>query len=217
MVLKKGNIKVHHFAHKATNMCPVSAGETLQHLMTKQSIYDSLVLDAHVTELELEKDLGFARPDVFAKIDSYPVAVEVQRSILSAHDIAQRTANYHRMGIAVLWVALPTKELYSDRYSPKAWEKWLHAACFGRVYYWIDGQELLPVHYDSYDLWVEETDFGGGYYRASKRWRTPFAAKSVRISDEFSPIERGKWAGGSIVIPACTLWIDKQPPWWLKD
>ena len=41
LILKKGNVKIHHFAHKAESTC-LYAGESLDHLTTKLQIYDAL-------------------------------------------------------------------------------------------------------------------------------------------------------------------------------
>jgi len=51
----------------------------------------------------------------------------------------ERTIQYAQKGIYVLWLLLWTPKLNAQRYSPKLWEKWIHAAYYGRVYYWIEG------------------------------------------------------------------------------
>ena len=102
LVLRKGRIKVHHFAHKPPVTCALGKGETEQHLKAKLEIFDALRTEPNVSELELEKDLGMSVADVYARISGVPVAVEIQRSELSVNDIVARTKNYHRLGIAVL-------------------------------------------------------------------------------------------------------------------
>lgn len=223
VVLRKGNRKIHHFAHKPPITCNWGAGETEAHRTTCLAIYDALRLAAGVEGVALEKDFGSCVADVFAVIRGERVAVEVQRSKISAHEIARRTVNYHALNIAVLWVLLPREELSTDKLSAKEFEKWCHAAWYGRAYYWIAGEVLQPVHFDEYLRWVEATSWyadgmeqsAGGYSLRSKRWVTPRPGTPVRISQDFERrCRRDAWTSKHMVIPACTLWMDRLPPWW---
>ena len=222
VVLHKGLIRVHHFAHKARVTCRLGVGETEDHLLTKLSLFDALRAEPNVQDVELEKRFGTCVADVYAVISGVPVAIEIQRSALAVGEITARTAAYHRLGIAVLWIGIPNGDLGLSRYSPAAWERWCHAAYFGRVYYWAGGQTLRPVHYAPLALRVAESSWrkngqvfsGGGYDRRSKRWRAPQAGKPVLVSDGFRKICRTGWASGSVQIPECTLFIDEQPRWW---
>lgn len=223
VILRKGQIKVHHFAHKPPVTCSLGQGETEQHLRAKLAIYDALLPKENVTDLEIEEDFGTSVADIFARIDGKPVAVEIQRSALSVNDIVARTRNYHRLGIAVLWVGVLSSNLSTEQYSPRAWEKWCHAAYFGRVYYWESGESFLAVHFDPFDLYVNESSWhdssgyeqsAGGYYRTSKRWRTPLYGKPVQLSMFFERQNRAAWSGGTVVVPPCTLYVDMQPKWW---
>lgn len=222
VTLRKGNIKTHHFAHKPPVTCARGQGESEQHLRAKLAIYEGLSREEHVTELEVEKDLGRSVADVYARIAGVPVAIEIQRSNLSVSDINTRTMNYYSKGIAVLWVALPTPELATDKYSPNAWEKWCHAAYRGRVYFWEQSQVLVPVHFDPYmievpySFWHEsgEARSAGGYDRYSKRWRTPRRGMPMLISHCFQLEHRRAFSRGTIDVPACRLYIDRQPDWW---
>ncbi|MDM0031336.1 competence protein CoiA family protein [Variovorax sp. J22P271] len=222
VVLHQGLIRIHHFAHKARVACRLGAGETEDHLLTKLSLFDALRKESNVQDVELEKNFGTAVADVFAVISGVPVAVEMQRSALAVSEITARTAEYHRLGIAVLWIDIPNGDLGLSRYSPAAWERWCHAAYFGRVYYWAGGQTLRPVHYAPLALRVEETSWrtngqihsGGGYYRRSRRWRTPRPGQPVLLLKGFQRSLRHAWTGGSVHGPECTLFIDRQPNWW---
>lgn len=225
LILRKGQIKVHHFAHKPPVTCSFGAGETEQHHKAKLEIFDALKLESNVADLEVEKDFGASVADVFARISGIPVAIEIQRSTLSVNDIARRTANYHRLGIAVLWIGLPTDLPSSRKYSPKAWEKWCHAAYFGRLYFWSYGQVVQPVHLAPYQIHVESTTWhedgleksGGGYDRRSKRWRTPVPGVPMLLSRHFASRMRTAWTGGTVTISNCQLFIDKQEKWWTNE
>lgn len=222
MTLRKGPIRVHHFAHKAAVSCRQGFGETEDHLLVKLAIHDALRAQDNVTDVEVEKRLPGAVADVFAVISGVAVAIEVQRSVLGIADVAARTANYHRLGIAVVWVAMPDGELDFDRYSPCAWKRWCHAACFGRVYHWAQGQWLRPVHYAPFSLHVPQQTWrkagrehsAGGYDRRSRLWVRPMPGAPVLLSEHFQKRVRPAWSGGKLVVPDCTLFIDRQPNWW---
>jgi competence protein CoiA len=222
VVLHQGLIRIHHFAHKARVACRLGAGETEDHLLTKLSLFDALRAAPNVKHVELEKRFGTSVADVFAVIAGVPVAIEIQRSALAVREITARTQQYHRLGIAVLWIGIPNGDLGLSRYSPAAWERWCHAAYFGRVYYWVGGQSLRPIHYGPLALRVEETSWrkhgqvhsGGGYEKRSRRWRKPQAGKPVLLSNGFRRTSRQAWSGGSVHVPECTLFVDGQPSWW---
>lgn len=223
LVLKKGNIKVHHFAHKPPHGCSRGQGESEAHRKCKETIYFELMKQGNVTDLDIEKDLGAVVADLYCKIDGVPVAIEVQRSNLSVNQITARTSEYCKLGVNVLWLALFDKKLNDDKYNPTAWMKWCHAAYFGRVFYWIGELNLLPVHYGEYRLDVPESTWyetggversEGGYTRPSKRYKTPSFGKVHNIAKDFEPAFKKPWSGGAIVIPKCRLYVSKHRKWW---
>lgn len=223
VVLHKGNIRAHHFKHKPPITCARGKGETAQHLTAKIEIHDALALQQNVTELELEKDFGTSIADVYARISGVPVAIEIQRSKVSVAEITERTKNYRRLGIAVIWIGLPDSNLSLNRYSPCAWEKWCHAAYFGRVYYWIAGQTLRPVHFAPYSTYIEpkswydssgNEQYAGGYDKFSKRHKTPIHGVPVLLSAHFQPKHKSYFNSGSVVVPECLIYGDRQPKWW---
>lgn len=222
VTLRKGQIKIHHFAHKPPVTCSRGLGESEQHLQVKLAIFDALRQEDNVTELEIERDFGSAASDVFARISGTPVAIEIQRSALSVNDINARTQNYHRLGISVLWIGLQKPDLATPKYSPSAWEKWCHATYFGRVYYWEQNQVLKAVHFDPYRIQVPHSTWyeggseqsAGGYDKKSKRWRTPRLGVPVLISRSFQHANRAAWSGGTVFVPECSIYLDRQEKWW---
>lgn len=223
VVLRQGNIREHHFAHKPPVTCPQAAGETMQHMQAKLAIYDALAQEDCVTDLDVEKSFGISIADVYAKIRGEAVAIEIQRSTLSVNDIVARTMNYQQLGIAVLWIGLPRTEIFTTKYNPQAWERWCHAAYYGRVYYWQDGQCLRPVHFSPYKIYVEERTYydvsgdemvGGGYHRISKRYRTPEYGQPVLISGYFRSINRNAFNSETIHVPPSRLYADTLSKWW---
>lgn len=223
LVLKKGRIKIHHFAHKPPYSCGRSEGESIEHMRCKLEIYEELRNRDNVSDVQLEHDLGTAVADVYAVIDGIPVAIEIQRSKLSVNEIVRRTKEYTRLKVFVIWIALYSNRLTEDKFSPSAWEKWCHAAFYGRVYYWSKGLELTPYHFGEYKIYVESSSYydqygqqinHGGFERSSKRWKTPLAGPIVDIANNFDSSYRTAWSGGTIVIPDSRLYIDRKKAWW---
>jgi competence protein CoiA len=222
-ILRKGRVKIHHFAHKPPVFCEYGKGESDIHRKCKETIFDSLRQNQPIHDCELEKDFGKVVPDVFFLVGNTKVAIEVQISNLTMAHIIERTKEYNKLGIYVLWLPIFNDALNAKNYSPKQWEKWLHATYFGRVYYWIEGLSIAAIHFDEYQLYVEESSwyteygeeqFAGGYYRRSKRYRTPNHGPVLQLSQDFEARNRSAWRGGNIDIPACKILIDKHRPWW---
>jgi len=146
-------------------------------------IYEALLRAPNVTKVALERPLESNRPDISAYINCVPVAIEVQISALSMESIIRRTAEYSRKGIYVLWLAQWTPYVDGLRYSPRLWEKWLHAAYFGRVYYWIEELKVASYHFDPYFKNIPESSWysehgeqmsSRAYSRRSKGTAPPF-------------------------------------------
>lgn len=225
-ILKKGSIKIHHFAHRPPVTCEYGKGETEQHRRCKLEIFEGLKEHRRFRQVELEKDMGTVRPDVSALMDDTPIAIEVQISALSMDRIIYRTLEYAKKGIYVLWLPIYNIDLDSDRYSPTAWEKWIHAAYYGRVYYWIDGVQILPYHFSESTHFVEtrhwynqygDEEAAGGYEKRYKRYRTPMRGRSVTLSQSFDPrYRRDPWRSKTLFVPESRLLIDTQPNWWKK-
>jgi competence protein CoiA len=223
LVLRKGRIKVHHFAHKPPYHCQRGDGESDAHRKCKESIYYFLSKYNHVTNLDVEADFGTVIADVYCLINNVPVAIEIQRSNLSVNEITARTSAYEKLGIHVLWLALYNKKLGEERYSPKAWEKWCHATYFGRVYYWIADLTIVPIHFSEYQIYVESSSWynehaeeqsAGGYYKSSKRYKTPSTGPYLNLATDFNPSYKQAWTGGTIHVPNCRIYNDKIRKWW---
>ncbi|MBF0250384.1 MAG: competence protein CoiA [Alphaproteobacteria bacterium] len=223
LTIKKGNIKTHHFAHKPPFNCSRGQGETDAHRKCKEDIFLNLSTRQNVTHLDLEADFGTSVADIFCRIDGIPVAIEIQKSDVTVNQITLRTQNYHLRGINVLWLALYNPKLDEKRYSPKAWEKWCHAAYFGRVYYWINSLTVLPVHFAEYRLDVEcsswydeygEEQSAGGYTKRSKRYRAPLVGSQLDIATDFRSTTKDAWSRGTVSVPQCSLYVDRLRKWW---
>jgi competence protein CoiA len=223
LVLRKGRIKVHHFAHKPPYHCQRGEGESDAHRKCKESIYNSLSKYTHVTNLDVEADFGAVIADVYCLINNVPVAIEIQRSNLSVNEITARTSAYEKLGINVLWLALFNKKLGEKKYSPKAWEKWCHATYYGRVYYWVADLTIAPVHFAEFQNYVESSSWysesgeeqsAGGYYKYSKRYRTPSLGRFLNLATDFNPHYKKAWTSSTVYTPQCRVYLDKLKKWW---
>lgn len=216
VLVKKGQIKIHHFAHQPPNDCRYGEGESEEHRRAKIAIYDALRMHPDVTMAQLERPLGKVRPDVSCYIHGKPVAIEVQLSTLGLTEIDRRTRAYHDLGIYVLWTPpysdkLEYKDLYNNpRYSPSAWEKYIHALYFGSIFYWWEDSTVRPVHFDGFQIFFEASHDSdgndvGGYDYPSKRYRTPKIGPCISLLD-FAAQRREAWIGHETKIPAAHLW-----------
>lgn len=153
---------------------------------------------------------------IFAKINDVPVAIEVQISSLSVETIMERTIDYNQKGIYVLWLLQWTPELDQKRYAPAAWEKWLHACYYGRIYYWLEKLQVVEYEFEPCLKHVpKQTLFTkkgkpitvGGYVKKSVRFRTPVRRKTLNLVRDFGPQLRYWWSGGGIKVPDAKIFI----------
>jgi competence protein CoiA len=213
VALRKGEIKAPHFAHLPPVTCEYGRGESEAHRLCKIALYENLSSHPRVRKCEMERDLGTVRPDVSAYINDVPVAVEVQLSNLSLTRIQYRTAEYARKGIYVLWLPLHTSALKQELYLPRPWEQWLHAAYFGRVYYWLEGVRILPIHFRDYHTGVRGRTRD---YQKLARKKVPIDGNVATLTDDFRPVSRQGWSGPRLSIPEAKLFVDSQPDWYLE-
>jgi competence protein CoiA len=210
VTLRKGIIKAPHFAHQPPVTCEYGSGESEAHRQCKTAIYECLIQHPRVNKCEIERNLITVRPDVSAYINGTPVAIEVQLSTLSLEKIIYRTGEYARKGIFVLWLPLYTEALRRGLYRPSVWERWLHAAYRGRVYYWCEGGQVLPIHFR--DFYADRRGRTRDYQKLSPM-KVPIAGRVTNLTDNFGPVSRPPWSGKASSIPAVKLWEDTQPRW----
>jgi competence protein CoiA len=211
LTLRRGAVIAPHFAHQPPVTCEYGAGESEAHRRAKLSIYESLKAHPGVTKCEVERDLGTVRPDVSAYINGAPVAVEVQLSTLAPVKLAYRTAEYARRGIYVLWLPPYAPALGRELYAPRPWERWLHAAYFGRVYYWLEGLTVRPVHFRRYYARVRGRT--RDYEKLSGR-KVPLEGPPLSMASDFAPKLRPAFSGDGFDIPPARLFADTRPSWY---
>lgn len=211
--LRRGEIKAAHFAHLPPVTCEYGSGESEAHRLCKIALFESLSKHPRVSKCEMERDLGTVRPDVSAYINEVPVAIEVQLSNLSVSRIQYRTVEYARKGIYVLWLPVYADALRAELYLPKPWEEWLHAAYFGRVYYWLEGLRVLPVHFRK--TYASIRGRTRDYEKPARR-RVPIDGQQSIITDDFRPVSSPARRVLRGSLPPTKLLLDAQPDWYLR-
>jgi competence CoiA-like predicted nuclease len=109
VILKKGNIKIHHFSHSKNSNCNYNIwcekeNESDEHKKQKLDIYNTLKLEG-MKNIILEYWLGDCRPDIyFENFDGKKCAIEIQKSEISEELLIQRTQKINNHDIAVLWI-----------------------------------------------------------------------------------------------------------------
>ncbi len=218
VILKTGRSTVNHFAHVNPLACLYAENESDEHRRCKMEIFEALQKLPNVRNAVLERPLGTNRPDVSAEINGVKVAIEVQLSSLSIETIMQRTIDYHRAGIYVLWLLPWTPKLDGKRYTPRLWEKWLHTAYFGHVYYWLRELEVVSYSFEpSLKAVPRKSWYGedgrkmtaGGFSRRLRSQRTAIRGKTLNLATDFAPRERLWWEGGGIKVPDAKLFMER--------
>ncbi len=232
VIIKKGRIKEHHFAHKPPFTCQYGSGESQAHYRAKKELYNHLSSHPSCQKCEVERILKGVRPDVSFYISNTPVAIELQKSSIDIDQIIKKAKIYTKLGIYFIYL-FPQKEpkltlnAGEERYvcRPNQWEKFLHSLAFGRAYYWEGGLNITPIHFDDFQTWVEEKEwydsygdvqYGGGYWKPTKTMKTPRPSpgSSLNLVEDFKATTRNPYSVGKWEIPSCKLWLDKLKKWW---
>lgn len=103
--LKAGSVMRPHFAHFKKAHCAVfSEGETEEHILGKQQMYDWLKSKGYPVEMEAYLPELMQRPDLLMKWKNQDIAIEFQCSSLSIEKLSARTEGYINKGYKVIWI-----------------------------------------------------------------------------------------------------------------
>ena len=200
VILKRGRIKIAHFAHKPPTDCTWAKGETLAHLEAKKLFKDAFVSRGLRAEVEfivpsLPND---RRADVMVWSPSGTrIAIELQHTNIGIEEIEARSFSYAREDIAQAWIPFLRPSVWEDaeirtggdgagkmlieKYPARPFERWAHAFHLGRLWFFNPaGGTLWRGHFDDHEIWVEESSWyveggeevsAGGFSRTSRRWK----------------------------------------------
>ena len=106
VVLKVGELRVPHFAHRRQSDCTsdFSEGESIAHLLGKQQLFHFFQKACLHVELEKRLPQLQQRPDLFVYTAQQQWAIEFQCSRIPVADIERRTAGYVNYGIEPIWI-----------------------------------------------------------------------------------------------------------------
>ena len=199
VVLKKGRIVTHHFAHKPPTDCRWAKGETREHLAAKQLFKEEFVGRGLRAEVEHEvKSLpNDRRADVMVwSPNGTPFALELQHTPIGYDDLENRTRSYIRAGVRVIWIPFIRSILWEDaevpqsdadgdfiieRFSARPLERWVNGFNYGRFWMYDPSDSALwEANLSTHNIHVPETswydsegneNYAGGYSKPSRRWR----------------------------------------------
>lgn len=238
-IVRKCTDKTDHFAHKARYSSILHKKETSLHNRCRDEICASLQelfpegkwaceRKIPATENGNTKDLI---PDISGRIHNMPIAIEVQTSSYTIPHIYEKTEQYKKRGVYVIWL-VPLKTRLGDAFfRPRLFEKYLHSMYYGRIYYWYfgEGTKLHPVHFSPAKRYIEtstwfDTDLGeqrtvGGYDLTYKTIKSPNYGGTIDISTDFIPTARKHFHPANVKkgIPDSLIYLDKLIWWWNKD
>lgn len=232
VILKKGPIRAHHFAHKSPVTCQYGIGETDEHHKAKRGIFEALKANPNCLYCELEQKVNNVIPDIYAIIKEVPVAIEIQRSNMTVQDVYDRTLARHKNGLSVIWIIPSIDQLKIFREDnqdvsrvPK-WLECLHALAYGRIYVWSgNGETVMPIHFDKFTRYVPPNEFYnsdgeymdvGGYDKVLKDRKTVVPAPQgfVDIGTDFYSSQREYFPTKNYALPSCLIWHDSLKKWW---
>jgi len=234
VMLKKGAIRQHHFAHIPPQICSFGLGESEIHYKAKREIYCSLKDNPACFFCELEYKIDCFIPDIFAIINTYRVAIEIQKSNLSIEYVSKKTRYYSLKGINTIWIIPELKiiksvpKIGSDVVRPSQLQIFFNILNFGKLYIWSGMNELINVfHLSRFYKYIPEdyhyNEYGeeiwhGGYNKSSKIYRNlvQYPYGSLKLSSDFNPCSRSEFLvrGWNIPIPSCLIWMDNLGSWW---
>jgi competence CoiA-like predicted nuclease len=157
-------------------------------------------------------------PDIsFCLNGRWYVAVELQVSDIAISTIQRRVEAYTKRDVALLWV-LPSNDglIQGALYQSTHWERYLHALCRRKLYYWMHDETLQPVTYrdvtttgEDYQWYENQAEWllAGQPQRSKTRKRIELHPL-VKITD-LVPVLFPAWDGMSMSLPEARLWTIK--------
>jgi hypothetical protein len=237
-IIKRCTDKIDHFAHKA-RLSPVLNGENESklHNQCKNEICNFLKNNFPSGNWEIErpikenkhKKLKEIIPDISGRINNIPIGIEVQKTPYTVNKIANKTIEYAKRNMCVLWVVPLKESLGEEAFRPRLYEKYLHSLYFGKTYYYVVGKNnIIPVHYSPAKRYIDEATWWegegidanevsvGGYDLTYKTIKTPNYGNLLDLSKDFIPYKRKyfKCKNEKKDIPECYILKDQLDRWW---
>ena len=143
-----------------SNQSEGKKSESIEHMRMKLYFQDNLPSDNNITKIELERMISNRRADLYGELsDGKKFVIEFQHTKISPEELKERTLDYSRKGIYVLWILngitynkLPMNQ---DGILVSIEEEQLQKMYKGRVYYMNMAKDGLltpvyPLHFTKY-------------------------------------------------------------------
>lgn len=205
VLLKAGNQKIAHFAHRVVAGCVYAVGETIAHMTAKKLFCDAA--RGRGLRAELEYVIGDQRADVAIwSPDNDLIVVELQHTNLDIDDLKRRISGYRRKRIPQLWIPFLDTKYFTggrnrmdkrfyinddwviERYSPKPFERYLGKIYGNNLWFYAEVNQMICRGNFS-EHWIEKEggDFGNesyaGYEYISRRWRKLSIIDATEVSN----------------------------------
>ncbi len=244
VIVRKCTEKIDHFAHNARLSPTITSKDHKLHNKCRDEICEYLKVKYPQgnwkTERAIPKNEKAGRkkdiiPDISGRFGykktGVPVAIEIQKSSYTLDKIFNKTVEYSKLNIYVIWIVPLNKELGNEPFRPRLYEKYLHSMYYGRTYYWTPNisPKLIPIHYSPTKRWIEKTmfydiDLGeevsfGGYYLTYRTLKIPNYGKECFIDTDLKTSKRKGFTpkNKKKIIPTSLILMDKQQKWWSSD
>lgn len=199
VVLKRGRIRIAHFAHRPPTNCEWAKGETPAHLQAKKLFRDTFAAHGLRSEVEfvvpsLPND---RRADVMVWLPTgEQVAIELQHTPIGIQEIESRSFSYATAGIAQIWIPLLRPKVLDRaefctigkrhlvlirKYPARPFERFIHALHYGELWFYNPADcAMWSGHFDKHQIMEEERYWrnesgeemsAGGLPYISKRWK----------------------------------------------
>ena len=239
VIVRKCFEKADHFAHKARYSSIVNRKEISLHNKCRDEICIAMKELFPEGKWESERRIKAVEgkntkdliPDISGRINNMAIAIEVQTSAYTINRIYEKTEEYKKCGVYVLWMVPLKTNLGEKFFRPRLFEKYLHSMYYGRIYYWYfgEGTKIHPVHFSPAKRYIEEStwfdsDIGdektvGGYDLTYKTIKAPNYGSIVDLSVDFKPIARKGFSPENVKksIPPSLIFLDSLNWWWNKN
>ena len=243
-IVRKCTEKIDHFAHNARLSPAITSKDHTLHNKCRDEICNYLKIKYPKgnwkTERAIPKNESVGRkkdiiPDISGRFGDkntgIPVAIEIQKSSYTLNKIYNKTVEYAKLNIYVIWIVPLAKDLGDEPFRPRLYEKYLHSMYYGRTFYWTPkiSPKIIPIHYSPTKRYIDETmffdiDLGeevtfGGYYLTYRTMKTPNYGKECFIDTDLKKNSRKEFVpkNNKKIVPKSLILIDKQQKWWSSD
>lgn len=226
VIFRAGGKRTWHFAHKGEKSCGYMCDETEVHYDCKINLFRSLRNNPQVTFCMVEYKIATRRADIYAVINGYPIAIEIQNSEIRRQEIQAKLENYSAVGVHCLYI-LP-HNIPSGSFQATEWKRYLHAMYLQNLYYWspgmvlrngervIDNARVRLIHLGMY------RDYPLPGCWAERHWIQPRPVfshpQSISICD-FAPLMRyqSELRSRYLGITDAMLWHHQLSDWWQEN